>query len=656
MLRSYARFAVIAVVVFFVSPSYAAPNKILLSESNVEDFRLMTELSKFGIQAACYGPAQSTLSNVNKVQGANSESRIFGYIGGKYFRFLNSKQIKKIERRLKRKSALRTSGVVSAPASKKNRRLRRSVKVARKNCESLPPVEQPTPTPEPIPTPPNPEPTPIPPLAPTPTPLPLSVTAGGPYSATEGGSVTLHAEAVGGQGVRAIAWDLDGDGIYETPSSTVVFNPNDSGSVAVSVVAGDSSGAFVYDNTAIAVSNVAPAVSVGGNSSGLVGQAMNFTANASDLSSVDQDAGLNYTWSFGDGSPGQSGVNLSSVSHSYQAPGAYTVRVSVADKDLGTSVDTHKVTISSLGSVPIPELALFEENMLSFGNLHCQNLTDLSFSYDQRLASTYYDMQWVYFQIGDYTGDTTWYDCAQTAESIYRDQFVMPTYNVPGFWNFSHGLVEDFLRTGDQSSRNAVVQMSHHGAFAGDAVPLNWTEHVDLSREVAYLIMNYYNAEALGEPHRARTDAFVQQAYGHMDQWFVQQDVPFIRPFMVSLTSHALMRHYEETGDPNVIPVLITAMDWLWDNTWLPEDEAFKYTDREHPSGGQEPAADLNLLVAPVYGWLYRQTGILRFRDRGDEIFAGGVKFAWLYNGKQFNQSYRLGIQYVELRQLGPLP
>ena len=93
----------------------------------------------------------------------------------------------------------------------------------------------------------------------------------------------------------------------------------------------------------------------------------------------------------------------------------------------------------------------------------------------------------------------------------------------------------------------------------------------------------------------------------------------------------------------------------IWDNLWLPSSEAFKYTDRATSTGGMEPAPDLNLLIAPVFAWLYHQTGNDIHRQRADAIFAGGVKHAYLVNAKQFNQNYRWSFEYLRLRALPPL-
>ncbi len=294
--------------------------------------------------------------------------------------------------------------------------------------------------------------------------------------------------------------------------------------------------------------------------------------------------------------------------------------------------------------------------MKTVGAQHCANLGSSALSFDQKLSATYYDAQWVFYQIADYTRDSSWNTCAARAEAVYRDQYVLPNNgSVPGYWNFTHGLMQDYLRTGDTASKNAAILLSRNAAYSPDTTPLEWTVSADYSREVAYAIMGYLNAETLGEAHRMRLDSFVNQAFGHLDQWFGSKTAPYVRPFMVGLTAHALISHAEQRGDSRVLPAMIQAMDWLWANTWLPGSQAFMYTDRTVDSGGMEPAPDLNLLIAPAFAWLYHQTGEVRFRDRGDQIFAGGVANAFLGNGKQFDQNYRWSFDYVKWRSMPPL-
>lgn len=295
--------------------------------------------------------------------------------------------------------------------------------------------------------------------------------------------------------------------------------------------------------------------------------------------------------------------------------------------------------------------------MKVYGAMHCANLAATSsLTEEQRLASTQFDSEAVFYQISDYTQDTNWSVCAERAEVVYRDNYVNPNHGViPGYWIFTRGLARDYLETGDASSRSAVVLISKNAAYAADYTPLSWTVDASMSREVAYAIGSYLDAESVGELHRGRTEALVSQALGHIDQWFVQKTAEYVRPFMFALTAEALIAYHGATGDPRIPPALMTGANWIWDNCWLPESEAFKYTDRVVPSGGTEAVPDLNLLIAPLYAWLWHQTGDDIYRIRADRIFVGGVKGAWLVGSKQFNQSYRYSFEYINWRMRTPV-
>jgi hypothetical protein len=204
----------------------------------------------------------------------------------------------------------------------------------------------------------------------------------------------------------------------------------------------------------------------------------------------------------------------------------------------------------------------------------------------------------------------------------------------------------DYLRTGDAASKQAVLLLSEYAAFAPDSTPLEWTRAATVSREVAYTIMSYLNAERVGGPRRARLQHLVTQALGHMDQWFAPGSPPYVQPFMVGLTAEALIMYHERNPDGRIPLAIKRALDWLWTNAWVARDAAFWYESTDKAAG----APDLNLLIAPAYAWLYRYTGDSTYRDRGDQIFAGGVKGAYLLAGKHFNQNYRWSFEYVTWR------
>lgn len=295
--------------------------------------------------------------------------------------------------------------------------------------------------------------------------------------------------------------------------------------------------------------------------------------------------------------------------------------------------------------------------MREYGAVHCSNLAATSsLTDDERLTATQYDSEAVFYHIQDYTKDGSWSVCAARAEVVFRDNYVLPNNGlIPGYWIFTRGLMLDYLKTGDVLSQSATILISQNAAYAADYTPLSWTVDASMSREVAYAIQSYLDAESVGAPRRSRTEPLVTQALGHIDQWFVTQTAEYVRPFLFALTANALIHYQEVTADPRILPALVMGADWIWSHCWVPGDEAFQYTDRVVPSGGTEPAPDLNLLIAPVYGWLWHMTGDSVHLERGDQIFAGGVKRAWLAGGKQFNQSYRYSFDYVRWRSSPPL-
>jgi hypothetical protein len=319
-------------------------------------------------------------------------------------------------------------------------------------------------------------------------------------------------------------------------------------------------------------------------------------------------------------------------------------------------------------AVPIPELARWKTQMVSYGQKACLQYASLATD-DERLGATYYDAIRVYEQIADYTGNAVWDDCASKAKAIYRGYVLRNNGSVPGYWNFTTGFRMDWERNSDALSKQAAILLSQHAAYCADTAPLDWSAGTNRSREVAYCIMSYLDAEDLGAPRRPRLTSLTDQALGHLDQWFVSKTsrlpdpfplVPqaagqyYVQPFMVGLTMQALIRHWEVTHDPRVPPAVRKALDWLWARAWVATDRAFWY-ENWAPDGNQafpqkKGAADLNLLIAPAFAWMYHQTGDVAYRDRGDKVFAGGVTRAYLDYGKQFNQNYMWSFDYVKWR------
>jgi hypothetical protein len=84
--------------------------------------------------------------------------------------------------------------------------------------------------------------------------------AGGPYSANEGGTIALSGSGTDVDGgALAYSWDLDGDGVFETPGATPTFTAGDGpSSPAVRLRVTDSEGASAEAAATVTVRDVAP--------------------------------------------------------------------------------------------------------------------------------------------------------------------------------------------------------------------------------------------------------------------------------------------------------------------------------------------------------------------------------------------------------------
>jgi hypothetical protein len=143
---------------------------------------------------------------------------------------------------------------------------------------------------------------------------------------------------------------------------------------------------------------------------------------------------------------------------------------------------------------------------------------------------------------------------------------------------------------------------------------------------------------------------------GQFDQWFQSKTSPIVQPFMVALSAEALIQYWDISRDPRIPPVLQMAADQIWAQSWDTSCNCFRYYDDVALDGTYSLSQDLNLLIAPLYGWLFQQTGFQGYRDQGDQIFNSGVVGAWLDGGKQYSQNYRWSAKYIQWRVLGAPP
>ncbi|MCF6296276.1 MAG: T9SS type A sorting domain-containing protein, partial [Flavobacteriaceae bacterium] len=66
------------------------------------------------------------------------------------------------------------------------------------------------------------------------------------------------------------------------------------------------------------------------------------------------------------------------------------------------------------------------------------------------------------------------------------------------------------------------------------------------------------------------------------------------------------------------------------------------------------PTPVLNLLICPLYAWVFKQTGDLDYINIGDKLWESGIALTNVgWNTKVFNQNYRWSFDYVKWRNEG---
>lgn len=183
---------------------------------------------------------------------------------------------------------------------------------------------------------------------------PPQVSAGGPYTVAEGGSVQVSAT---GAAALSYAWDLDGDGSYETAGQRVSFSAasiDGPTSRLVRVRATDATTGLSATSTAlVAVENLAPTATLVAPSTTTVGQP--FTLTLSEASDAGGDP-LQFAFDCGTGF-GPPGGTPSTTCTSNVA-GTLTVRASVADDDGGANTYSATLTVSAAPEPNQPDVPL----------------------------------------------------------------------------------------------------------------------------------------------------------------------------------------------------------------------------------------------------------------------------------------------------------
>jgi hypothetical protein len=338
------------------------------------------------------------------------------------------------------------------------------------------------------------------------------------------------------------------------------------------------------------------------------------------------------------------------------AVGTYPLTVTYTSKSGVIRTVQHSLVVDPVpGPLPVAPfpadvalwgLAQWEAHMLTYGKTHC---TTPAGGPAWEGAPWYYDGTRVYFQIADYTKDPKWNACANALDVLYQ-QYCMRAGGIPAWHIFPQGLAMGFLRNGTAADKTALLDLLTNNLpnFQNVALVIGWLS----SREISYALETHLAAESIGNPRHPNFQNCVEVLLGHFDQWFVSKTAGYVQPFMVALGCEALIGYWDSTKDPRVPPLIQLAADSLWSKSWDAASNSFFYYEDGKPP---VPSPDLNLLIVPIYGWVFQHTGQQAYRIKGDSIFNEGVSGAYLTGGKQFSQNYRWSGKYVEWRK-APAP
>jgi hypothetical protein len=163
----------------------------------------------------------------------------------------------------------------------------------------------------------------------------------GPFSGSEGTAIPLSATTVSQCPIASYVWEFSNGTKSFGPSPQRAFDDN--GVYDGQLTVTDVTGLSTTQSFAVSVANVKPSVNAGPDTTSDWGRTVQFNGQATDPGSGDQGT-LQYTWSFGDGTPSASGGPT--VLHSYATPGDYVATLKVCDKDGGCDADTRSIHVT----------------------------------------------------------------------------------------------------------------------------------------------------------------------------------------------------------------------------------------------------------------------------------------------------------------------
>ncbi len=160
---------------------------------------------------------------------------------------------------------------------------------------------------------------------------------------------------VGGNPAYTYSYDFGNTGTFEitgSSSSTATIPESYLDTAGTLVVHGrvtDSVGGYTDYTTTVVIADAPPTPTITLPPAIDLGVPATFQGSATSPSNADMQAGFDYTWNFGDGSPTVTGA---APTHTYTQAGTYMVTLTAVDADGGTVAGTTSATVTIIGNSP----------------------------------------------------------------------------------------------------------------------------------------------------------------------------------------------------------------------------------------------------------------------------------------------------------------
>ncbi len=328
---------------------------------------------------------------------------------------------------------------------------------------------------------------------------------------------------------------------------------------------------------------------------------------------------------------------------------------------VGTGINGTTVSVSD-SRAEGPAFAAYEANFSKWSDFHWK-LDGENWS-----GANYYDRALIYYAFWVRSANPVYFRRAtQIARNYRRNYLEANQYGTSPHWSQPEGVAQHYLLTGDEASRFAVARIAEQlqgGYPFADTLNTPWMESRIQARAIQALL-TAWRLNAVG-PKAIKLDQRLTRV--------VERSMSVQRPdgsmgwpatcgqslnFMLGLLNDQLISvHTHFKPDTAILRFVKRSTDYLWSTQWVDAQQSFKYLSgrcaknaQGEDVGGAVPSPDLNLLFVTSFGWLYQQTGDVKYRQWGDRVFAGGVKGAYLQGSKQFNESYTSSYRYLALRR-----